>query len=81
MYDEKKVNDILAQNLVSLRLKHGLTQEELSNISGIHRPNLALMETAHRKISLETILRVCSALEEPICEFTKGLEDAFVKAP
>ena len=81
MYDEKKANEILARNLVSLRLKHGLNQEALSDISGIHRPNLANMEKMHRNITLGTILRVCSALGEPIHELTKGVEDAFLKAP
>lgn len=77
MYDKKKANEILVKNLILLRLKHSLTQEELSNISGILRPNLAQMERYQRFISLETILRICSALGEPISEFTKGIEDVF----
>lgn len=48
--------EVLSENLVALRAKAGITQEELANIIGISRQTYYAFETRRRDISWNTYL-------------------------
>jgi transcriptional regulator with XRE-family HTH domain len=56
----------LGENLIRLRKKHGLTQEELASSAGISRRMLAHYETKVTKPSLEKIEALSKALNVTI---------------
>ena len=49
-------------HLKGLRLKHGLTQEELAHRAGIHVTYLSGIERGRRNPSLGSLFRIASAL-------------------
>lgn len=55
--------DIVAQNVRSLRLSKGISQEKLAERSGLHRTYVGSIERAERNVSLENIDRLALALE------------------
>jgi transcriptional regulator with XRE-family HTH domain len=57
---------ILAQNLIKLRKKHGLTQADLSKRSGVSMRTIALYETRNAKPPLEKIEKLAAALNVKI---------------
>jgi transcriptional regulator with XRE-family HTH domain len=58
-----RLPDFLAKNLLSLRLKRGFTQEELACVAGIPRSTLTHLESGEGNPSLQTLAKVCAALQ------------------
>lgn len=58
--------------LQGYRLKHNLTQKQLSELCGIHHVVLSAYETGKRKLSKRAAAKIARALNEP--------EDIFFKA-
>jgi transcriptional regulator with XRE-family HTH domain len=54
-----------AETLRELRLKRGLTQEEVAAIAEIHRNYYGEVERGLRNVSLTNILRIAKALKVP----------------
>jgi transcriptional regulator with XRE-family HTH domain len=52
-----------ARNLRDQRLRLGLSQEALGELSGLHRTEISLLERAGREPRLSTIVRIARALE------------------
>ena len=52
----------LGHTLYLWRLEKGLTQEELSHLSGISRPNLSAVEQGARDVTVQTARRLARAL-------------------
>jgi transcriptional regulator with XRE-family HTH domain len=50
----------------SLRLAHGLSQEELADRAGIHATYMSGIERGHRNPSLKNIHRIAKALGVPV---------------
>lgn len=44
------------------RMERGLTQEQLADISGLHRTEISLLERGQRKPLLETVVALCRGL-------------------
>lgn len=44
------------------RVEQGLTQEQLAEVSGLHRTEISLLERGERKPILETIVGLCRGL-------------------
>lgn len=44
------------------RSESGLTQEQLAEVSGLHRTEISLLERGERKPLLETIVALCRGL-------------------
>lgn len=60
------------------RHKAGLTQETLSGLAGIGRTHLSAIERGLRIPTLETIFRICYALNISAEEMIKEIEKTFV---
>ncbi|RZM84181.1 XRE family transcriptional regulator [Pseudoalteromonas rubra] len=64
----------LGSNLKELRLKAELSQEELADISSLHRTYIGSVERGERNISLENIIILSRALKVLPAELLKGIE-------
>ena len=54
--------------LAEVRRAHGMTQEQLAALSGVHRVTIARFECGTVSPKLETLQRLADALEVPIDE-------------
>ncbi|AOG60040.1 XRE family transcriptional regulator [Spiroplasma helicoides] len=62
------VISIFSQNMKELRVKKGLTQEELSFKAGLHRNYISDTERGRRNVSLKAVQKIASGLEVTIQE-------------
>ena len=68
----KESFDILAarQRIVSAlteaRMESGISQQELANRIGTHKPNICRIESGQQNISLDTMLKIASALNKDV---------------
>jgi len=60
--DKQKLLQTVAARLRTLRKAAGLTQEQLAEAAGVGPEHLSKIETARRFPSLETLIRLASAL-------------------
>ncbi|TAG18372.1 MAG: XRE family transcriptional regulator [Cytophagia bacterium] len=57
----------LAQIITELRDQRGITQEQLSVLSGINQAHISRIESGKNKPTMPTVFRLCKALEiDPI---------------
>jgi len=64
----------LGNNLKAFRLKAELSQEELADISSLHRTYIGSVERGERNISLENIVLLARALKILPADLLKGIE-------
>lgn len=57
------------QTVRKLRLKKGLSQEELADRCGLHRTYISDVELGKRNISLENIERIANSLDKTVSDF------------
>jgi len=69
----KKARIILADNIKRLRKKRGLTQENLSFLSGLHRTYISSVERSERNISIDAIEKISKALKTPLHKLLEDL--------
>ena len=62
---EQKVGNRIKE----LRYKLGISQEELSFRSGVHRTYIASLEVGKRNVSIVTLEKIVKALEVSLSEF------------
>lgn len=51
-----------ARNLATARLRAGLTQEQLSDLSGVHPTEVSRIENGQRDVRISTVARLAEAL-------------------
>lgn len=59
----QKTRKIFARNLREIRVKQGLSQEELADIAGLHRTYVGSVERGERNISIDNMERLATALK------------------
>lgn len=62
----------MQNRLRELRNKCGLTQEQLSRKSGVHRTSIARYETGKNGMSEKNLVRIAGALNVPVDDVLKG---------
>lgn len=62
---------LFASNLRKLRLKNGLSQEELAELSGLHRTYVGSVEREERNISIDNMERLADALGVDLIELLR----------
>lgn len=70
------MNDIKAQlgkNVKHFRLKTKLSQEELANLSSLHRTYIGSIERGERNVSLENIVQIARALNVNLEDLLQGI--------
>lgn len=60
--DDKKLREVLSQNIKSARLSSNLTQDNLAELSDISLDFLKSVEAARSGISVSTLINICCAL-------------------
>ncbi len=70
MLDSKIVGEVVSD----YRKKKGLSQEVLSGLSDIGRTHLSAIERGERKPTLETLYRICVALDVKMSEIVAEIE-------
>jgi transcriptional regulator with XRE-family HTH domain len=65
--------DTLAQNLRRLRNAKGISQEELADLSGLHRTYVGSVERSERNISIDNIAKLATALDVSISKLLEGV--------
>ena len=77
-YEYELRMDVLGKMIKSARLERHLTQEELGKLLGVQKAQISKLESSANSATIDTILKVFSALKAEI-NFNVKLEDNFVK--
>jgi transcriptional regulator with XRE-family HTH domain len=62
----------LARNLVAARKHHGLTQEQVSERSGVHPTEISRIENGQRDVQISTIFKLAKAFDLTPGQFIDG---------
>ena len=71
MLDSKIVGSVIAD----FRKRKGISQEVLSGLSDIGRTHLSAIERGERKPTLETLYRICVALDVKMSDIVIEIEN------
>lgn len=63
------IEEKVGNRIKELRVKLGISQEELGFRSGVHRTYIASLEVGKRNISIATLEKIVNALEVSFSEF------------
>lgn len=70
MLDSKIVGEVISE----FRKKKEISQEVLSGLSDIGRTHLSMIERGERKPTLETLYKICIALDVKMSEVVSEIE-------
>jgi len=62
------------RNLFRARQDAGLSQEALAALCSLHRTEIGYLEGGKRVPRLDTVIKLATALEAPLDDFTEGIE-------
>lgn len=65
----------VGQTIAYFRQRKGMSQEVLSGLADIGRSHLSAIERGERKPTLETLYRICCAMDIKMSEVIKKLEE------
>ena len=74
MVNKKNVLQIFGDYTRRLRMQIGISQEELAELSCLHRTYISGVERGNRNISLVNIVRLAKALEITPSELLEGIK-------
>lgn len=67
------VAERFAENLLRLRQRRKLSQEELAARASVHRTQISLMESGKRLPRLDTLIKLAGALEVEVPKLVEGI--------
>jgi transcriptional regulator with XRE-family HTH domain len=70
----KVIQEKLGRKIREQRIIIGVSQEELADISGLHRTYIGSVERGERNISLQNIVRIAQALSISPSVLFEGIE-------
>lgn len=79
MYEATLDSRIVGEVIAEFRKNKGLSQEVLSGLANIARTHLSAIERGERKPTLETLYRICCALDVSMEEVVKNIEKRIKK--
>jgi len=65
--------DRFGRNLLQRRKRVGLSQEELAELTELHRVDIGVIERGERSPRLDTILKLSAGAQASPCELLAGL--------
>jgi transcriptional regulator with XRE-family HTH domain len=77
IYNEKKPLRTFIDELIDLRVEKGMTQKDLSELTGISVPNISRIESGKQNLSYQTMYKLVSALGGKIALTPKA--DNYIK--
>ncbi len=66
---------IVGETIAYFRQNKGLSQEVVSGLAGIGRSHLSAIERGERKPTLETLYRICVALDVTMTDIVSEIEN------
>ena len=66
MKSKSPARRIFAENLRKARLVKGLSQEDLAELSDLHRTYVGSVERAERNVSIDNMERLAAAVDVPL---------------
>jgi DNA-binding XRE family transcriptional regulator len=76
-YEQELQMEILGDLIKKVRIKRNMTQEELGKLIGVQRAQISKLENNTTNVTIETILRVFSALKAKVNFNVELLEGEF----
>jgi transcriptional regulator with XRE-family HTH domain len=70
----REVSDRFADNLIRIRQRAGLSQEELAIMASVHRTEISLLERGIRVPRLDTLVKIAGSLEVTADELLAGIQ-------
>jgi transcriptional regulator with XRE-family HTH domain len=67
---------MIGEELKKARGKAGLSQEELASRAGVHRTYISLLERNKKSPTLDTLIKICKALEVSASKIIARVERA-----
>lgn len=67
-----KIKQRLGDQLKIVRLKKGLTQEQLAELSGLHRTYIGSVERGERNITVKNLYKILLAMNCSLSDFFKS---------
>ena len=67
-----KIEQRLGDQLKIVRLKKGLTQEQLAELSGLHRTYIGSVERGERNITVKNLYKILLAMNCSLGDFFKS---------
>jgi DNA-binding XRE family transcriptional regulator len=77
LYEQELQMEILGDLIRKVRIKRNMTQEELGKLIGVQRAQISKLENNTTNVTIETILRVFSALKAKVNFNVELLEGEF----
>ncbi len=72
-----KARKIFSKNLKNFRKKNNVSQEELADLSGLHRTYVGSVERGERNISIDNMERLADALQIKITDLLNDNDSTF----
>jgi len=69
----RNISVVIGRKIRVERVKQGISQEKLAEMSGLHRTYIGMVERGEKNITLLNYVRIASALNVPLHELTLGL--------
>ena len=67
-----RIEQLLGDQLKKARLKKGLTQEQLAELSGLHRTYIGSVERGERNITVKNLYKILLAMNCSLSDFFKS---------
>ena len=78
LYEQELQLEILGDLIKKVRIKRNMTQEELGKLIGVQRAQISKLENNTTNVTIDTILRVFSALKAKV-SFNVELQNSVVQ--
>jgi len=72
----QRISDKMAERIRSLRIEKGISNNELSQLSGLSRAAIRKIERSDRNPTINTLLAIADAFNIPCWQIIKDAEDA-----
>lgn len=69
----QRAETIVSERLKEARIKSGFSQQGLASVAGVDRKTVNRIENGHFSPSVETLVRLCSAMSTKVSAITKGI--------
>ena len=73
--NEDSPRGTIIKQITKLRIEKGISQEELARLIGTQRSNISRIESGTQNLSLDTLTKICSALDTDISLVTESKDD------
>ena len=75
----EKIEEHFGQAVRARRQELGVSQEDFADIAGIHRTYVSSIERGKVRVSIEIAFQLAKALEVPLSELIRDVEQAMKK--